>query len=392
MRYARALAMVLLLVFLFLAPWLVGQKRPPREIQDDQRTKLATYLQANALTPEEYVASKFGDHDIILLGEHHFIRHDVELVRALIPILYRIGVRDLGIEFGCYELQAEADALVTAEDYHEGQARWLMFNWASFWPYVEYLALYRAAWELNRSLPSGAPKFRIVGLDYRPRWDLVGEKMSTKLWRQVFHKGDRDKHMASVVMREFVDRGRKALIYAGQFHAATRFAFPVYDFVRRKTTGIADKTMGRRIYRKIRGQAFNICLHYPWNSVDGPKSYDYPLGGVIDALMKGFEPRRLGFDVKGSPFGQLPDRKAVYSRTRTNFMFEDFCDGYIFSRPFSEYEGCDVDPLFVTDDNLAEAVAFLPTAAIKKKIFTPAQFLAKFKGDADFKRRYPDLE
>jgi hypothetical protein len=37
-------------------------------------------------------------------------------------------------------------------------------------------------------------------------------------------------------------------------------------------------------------------------------------------------------------------------------------------------------------------VAFLPNAAIKKKIVTKAQFLAKFKWDADFKRLYPDLE
>jgi hypothetical protein len=37
-------------------------------------------------------------------------------------------------------------------------------------------------------------------------------------------------------------------------------------------------------------------------------------------------------------------------------------------------------------------VAFLPNAQIKKKIVTTAQFLYKFKWDADFKRLYPDLE
>jgi len=37
-------------------------------------------------------------------------------------------------------------------------------------------------------------------------------------------------------------------------------------------------------------------------------------------------------------------------------------------------------------------VAFLPNAGIKKKIVTKAQFLAKLKWDADFRRLYPDLE
>ena len=394
MRHVRALTLTLFfaLVSAFLAAALPGAKRPPADVPAPLKDKLTAYLREKGLAPEDYVAAKFRDHDIVFIGEHHFIKHDAELIRALIPVLYKAGVRDLGIEFGCYDLQAEADALVTAEEYDEARARRLMFKWGSFWPYVEYLALYKAAWELNRSLPAGAPRFRIVGLDYRPRWDLLEERMGWKRWNRVLYKGGRDQYMAGVVWREFARKGRKALIYAGQYHASTRFAFPVYDFERGRISGFDAQTMGQRIYQGIRGRAFNICLHYPWETIDGPKSYDYPLGGVIDALMKGFEPKRVGFDVKGSPFGRLPDRRSVYSKARAKFVFEDFCDGYVFSKPFAEYEGCEVDPLFVTDENLAEAVAFLPNAAIKKKIVTKGQFLAKFKWDADFKRLYPDLE
>jgi hypothetical protein len=400
MRHVRALALV---PALFLALPLASavpappaarapEKRPPAEISPGLRDKLARYLDAKGLAPEEYVASKFADHDIVFLGEHHFIRHDAELVQALIPVLYRRGVTDLGIEFGCYELQAEADALVTGETYDEDRARRLMFQWGSYWPYVEYLGLYRAAWELNRRLPPGAPKFRIVGLDYRPRWDRLEEKMTRKQLKRVFFRGGRDRHMAGVVTAEFIRKGRKALVYAGQYHATTRFPFPVYDFKRGIVTGFDAQTMGQLVYRMIRGRAFNICLHYPWETVDGPKSFDYPIGGAIDALMKGLGPRPVGFDVAGSPFGRLTDHRAVYSRGRPRFFFEDFCDGYVFQKPFAEYEGCAVDPLFITDENLAEAIAFLPNAEIKKKIFTRAQFLAKFRWDADFRRLYPDLE
>jgi hypothetical protein len=392
MRHVRALALALVLVVAFLAAAPPGEKRPPAEVPAALREKLAGYLRTRGFAPEDYVVAKFRDHDIVFIGEHHFIKHDAELIRSLIPVLYRNGVTDLGIEFGRYDLQPEADALVTAAAYDEGRARRLMFQWGSYWPYVEYLALYRAAWELNRSLPDGAPKFRIVGLDYRPRWDLLEEDMTLKLWRKVFFKGSRDRHMADVVMREFVKKGRKALIYAGQYHASTRFAFPVYDFKKGFVTGFDAWAMGQRVHRAISVRAFNICLHFPWESTSGPRAYGYPVRGVVDRVMRGFETKRLGFDVKGSPFGRLPDRESVYSTSRPKFVFEDFCDGYIFSKPFAEYEGCDVDPLFITNDNLAEAVAFLPNWEIKKKIVAKAQLLHKFKWDADFRRLYPDLE
>lgn len=376
---------------LFVAA-LPGQKRPPAEIADGLKQELTGYLRTQGMAPEEYVVAKFKHHDIVFLGEHHFIKHDAEFVRSLIPALYRAGVMDLGIEFGCYEFQTEADSLVTAAEYDEGLARRLMFKWGSYWPYVEYLALYRAAWELNRSLPPGAPKFRIIGLDYRQRWDLLEEDMTPSLWTRVLFKGTRDLHMASVVMREFVKKGRKALVYAGQHHASTRFAIPEYDFAKKVVTDLEDESMGQLVYRKIRGRAFNICLHYPWTTIAGPKACDYPAGGAIDRVMKEFEPKRIGFDVRGGPFGRLPDPKAVYAQGRRSFVFADFCDGYIFLKPFAEYEGCAVDPLFITDENLAEAVAYLPNARIKKKVVTRLQLLEKCRSDADFKRLYPELE
>lgn len=390
----RRRRLVSLPVILALLAGLVssGEKRPPADISPELRATLTAYLREKGLPPEEYVASKFDDHDIVFVGEHHFIKHDVELIQALIPAIYRRGVTDLGIEFGCYELQAEADALVTAPEYDEARARWLMFQWGSYWPYVEYLALYRAAWELNRSLPAGAPKFRIVGLDYRPRWDLLEQVMDPKKWRKVFFRGGRDKHMADVVMNEFVKKGRKALVYSGQFHASTRLTWPDYSYRWKMFIGLGTPTMGQIVRRRIRGRAFNVCLHYPWGTIDGPSSYDYPVKGAIDALMREFEPKRVGFDVVGSPFGRLKDRKSVYAQAKARFVLEHFCDGYIYTKPFAEYESCAIDPLFITDGNLAEAIAYLPSWAVKRKIVTKAQFLAKFAWDADFRRLYPDLE
>jgi hypothetical protein len=124
----------------------------------------------------------------------------------------------------------------------------------------------------------------------------------------------------------------------------------------------------------------------------GARTYDYPVDGVVDSLMKESPVKRLGFDVAGTPFGPLGDKGTFYALGSKAFTFGDFCDGYIWERSFSEYEGCTVDPLYITAENLAEAIANLPSAVVKAKIKTRAQFLEKMRWDADFRRLYPDLQ
>lgn len=368
------------------------QKKPFGEIPENIKNELIGYLKTHWMTPENYVLSKFAKYDIVLIGEHHFIKHDVEFIQGLIPLLYKIGITDLGIEFGCYELQDKADSLLTAETYDEDLARHLMFKWGSYWPYIEYLDLYRKAWELNKTLPEDALKFRIVGLDYRARWDLLTENMPSRYWKYILFKGPRNEHMAKVIYNEFIKKHRKALIFTGQHHAFTRYHEPNYDFQRKKLIGLNRKGMGNIIYNKIPEKVFNICLHYPWETTEGQGIFDYPVDGAVDRVMKEFKIKRVGFDVIGSPFGTLGDCDALYAAGRKNFAFSDFCDGYIFQRHFSDYEGCTVDSQFITEENLREAIAYLPNASIKKKIKTRAQFLYKMKWDADFRRLYPYLE
>jgi hypothetical protein len=198
--------------------------------------------------------------------------------------------------------------------------------------------------------------------------------------------------MARVILDEFVKKKKKALVYVGQHHAFTRFYKPEYDFNWKRLIGVRKRGAGNLVWRKIRGKAFSICLHYPWTTTAGPRTYDYPVDGVVDRVMKEFETPRVGFDVIGSPFDRLGDRAAIYSAGRKKFAFGDFCDGYLFLKPFGEFEGCTVDPLSITPENFDEAVANLPNMNLKRTIKTVAQFLEKMKRYADIRRFYPDLE
>ncbi|MGD9347359.1 MAG: hypothetical protein PVH84_15945, partial [Candidatus Aminicenantes bacterium] len=287
---------------------------PLPELPTQQEQELIRYLRSHRQSPEDYIIEKFKDHDLVFIGEGHLIKHDVELIHALIPRLYQAGVYSLAIEFGCSEYQDKVDGLTTADTYDEDLARWLLFKWGSYWPYVEYMDIYRRAWELNRSLPPGAPKFRVLHLDYRPKWNLTKKgKMTARRYKRIFHRGDRDKFMAKIIQKELVRKSKKALIYAGAHHAFTRFNMPNYDFKRKRLLGHHKDRAGNIIYQKVPTKVFNICLHYPWPTQKSFNEFVYPVDGAIDQVMAEFDGQRIGFDVKNSPFGLLQDNNIYYS-------------------------------------------------------------------------------
>lgn len=384
--------MLLLIGIVYFLCGLTFQDRSLRKVSQNEEQELMQYLKTYWKTPEEYVVSKFQDYDIVFIGEAHHIKHDVEFIHNLIPLLYKIGVYNLGIEFGCYEYQDKVDALTTGETYDEDLARWLMFKWGSYWPYKEYIDIYKKVWELNKSLPHGKPKFRVVNLDYRVNWNLNRERVPPELWDRIYHKGERDTHMSRVIFKEFVKKNKKALIYAGQHHAITHYYQPDYDFENKKLRGLKKNRMGNLVYHKVPDKVFNICLHYPWQTRGNKEKHNYPVDGIIDKIMSEFEDKRVGFDVINSPFGKLRDYDTYYSAGYDDFTLSTFCDGYIFQKHLKDYKSCTVDPLFVTKENFKEAINYLPTPGIKKKLKTPQQYLDYMKRSANIKRRFGDLK
>jgi hypothetical protein len=369
-------------------------RRPLPELAPELQAELTGYLEEHWQTPEDYVVSKFRDHDIIFLGEYHRIKHDVRLIHNLIPRLYAAGICNLGIEFGAEEMQGKVDQLLSAPSYDADLAREIMFEGMPLWGYVDYMDIYRAAWRLNHTLPAGARKFRVVNLGYIARFERVKEEMTPEDWEQVWHRGDPDEFMAGVILREFVDRKEKALIYSGSHHAFTRYHQPVYDFQARKLHRLIDKRMGNLVYAEIGERAFNIFLHSPWWSQEGmgQQQSGYPAGGAIDRVIREFADTRVGFDVRGTPFGKLPDESTYYALGHEGFTLAGFCDGYIYQRRFPEYEGVTPDPQFITEENFAEAVARVPNVEARKRFTEPSELLDSIARDADMARRFASLQ
>jgi hypothetical protein len=362
-----------------------SQKTELKEISSEKKHELVQYLKNHGKSPEDYVIEKFQDYDVVFIGESHRVKHNLELIHNLIPRLYQAGVYNLGIEFGTDEYQDEVDKLITTDEYDEDMARLIMFKYYVVWGNKEYMDIYKKAWQLNKSLPKGAPKFRVVNLGYR-----VKRSPKIGLFLKILLKGDPDVFMGKTILKGFVYKGEKALIFSGSHHAFTRYYQPRYNFKKRKLIKLNRNRMGNVVYHKIPNRVFNIMLHQPWRTNESFEEYSYPVDGVIDTVMKEFENKRVGFDVRGTPFGKLKDDDTYYALGYPDFTLSTICDGYIFLNHFKDYEGCTVDTKFITENNFEEALDYFDEPERRKDFKAPKDFINLMKQRADIKKIFKE--
>lgn len=332
-----------------------GQNYPPTPSLEE----LKAYVLAHEISPLDYVIKKFTDHDVVVLGEHHRVRHDGELVQRLIPRCYENGIRILALEFANRSSQPLIDSLLALNTYDEAIARQITFDMSVDWANQEYLDIYRAAWTFNHALPAGAARFRIIGMNCVGDWsvmktreDLQNDSLRRLVWAQC---PDLERRWAYTVLQQ-VENGEKVLIYCGMHHALTRYFQPVVDGAGKFICFAADERMGRVLHLRLGPRVFSIALHYAWASAQNERDWQRPVNGVIDSVMAllgdRFEP--VGFDVVGSPFGMLTDSTAIYQVGYPDFRLRDFCDGYIFQKPFREYEVDHFVENFINASNFEE--------------------------------------
>jgi hypothetical protein len=367
---------------------LVSQSVYP-EIKRD----LIEYLKSHYQTPEDYVISKFKTHDIVFLGEWHRIKHDPELVQRLIPRLYSIGVDYLGFEFARRVDQPLIDSLLSAPVYDEQLARLIVFKQFVHWGYQEYIDIFKAAWNLNHSLPSDSRRFRILGLGNSPDWSFVktqDDRDKGEVMRKVWH-GETEEDWAKVLLDVVISQGEKALVYCGIHHAFTEYRQPIA--VDGKFIRFGDVRVGNYIFQKVGKRTITICLHAPWVNANG---YDKPLvlpaDGYIDTLLNQIEPeyQRVGFDLKGTPFGKLPGETSLYKFGYDHFTLETIYDGYICQGPLSSYKGVTPIKDFVNERNLQEARAQSPNPDLRNASIE--YFYEGAVQDADVQKRLSHLK
>ena len=361
---------------------------PYEPLSAEEVALLVRYLETHKRTPEAYITGQFAHHDVVLLAVDNGVKHNLELVHRLIPLLHDAGVCALGMEFGASEDQAALDALVTAPEYDEDLARRLMVNYNVGWAYVEYMDVYRKAWEFNRSLAIGEQPFRVLNLSYRFDWrDFNGIKTPKNI-AKVFHKGPVDRFRAGVVKREILDRREKILILTGTIHAFTRYAMPVFDTNAEGFVRLDDRNLGNLLYRESPERVCTILLHQPFFSATGGfAELVPPANGAVEQVMTALGDKRIGFDLAGSPLGQLADF-SFYATGHAHLHLDELADGYVYERPFAKFEGCTVDERFFTESNWPEAQRQFPDPDMHPRPASPVEYLERIRTFVDFRKRY----
>lgn len=353
---------------------------------------LVGYIKKYGQTPEAYLLNVFKSHDVVLLAEEHAIRHNLELAHRMIPLLYQAGVYAFGMEFGASEDQAELDQLVTGSTYDEDAARQIMFHYNTGWAYQEYLEIYRTTWALNRSLPESARKFRILNLSYQYNWAEAPVVRTPANAQKIYHRGPVDAYRSVIVRREILDKNEKILILTGTPHAFTRYRIPLFDFNAPDFVRFEERNLGQLLYQHAPEKVFCVLLHQPFDSLrEGGARKVYPARGVVDQVMAKFPSLAVGFDLVGSPFGNLPD-DSYYASGYQDFQLAQLADGYIYLQPFAAYQGCTLDEAFLTQTNWPEAQRQFPDPDWHRRPQTLSEYWQQIRSYVDIQQRLAGLE
>jgi len=338
MRTNTGLAFIALLVVRLLSQ---GQ------IQLDPNTKMSSpspgvienaqkYIANHHESPEDYVVRQFATHDIIFLGEMHGVRQNLEFLQQLLPRLYAAGVYNLGYEFSVYKDQPKIDRLLASTTYDPGIANDLLNEIDLTYVTQEYTDVYRAAWELNRKLPSGARPFRIVALNI----DQSGQPPSDAWGGQKLNIHDQTNiFWSQVISKEFLAKREKALIYSGSGHVYTRF------FLQRKQDH--SISAGNLIHNVIRDRAMTILLHGDGDRKDLTRQIDELVGTAAGPS---------GFDTWNTALGALPIPTNGYLFGKQScgpFSLGDVTDGYLWLGRRTDLTGVRFMRGFITPEKIA---------------------------------------
>ncbi|VGO17925.1 hypothetical protein PDESU_06527 [Pontiella desulfatans] len=328
------------------------------DLKDPDLEPYAAHLRESGKPPIQYVVEKFKHHDVVIVGESHEIREVCEFYADLMdPIYHQAGVRYFAMEVLKHKNTHLANQLVTGETYDEELVMNLFRDCVQpTWAFQEYMDILKAIWQVNRALPSGAEPFKVIGLDVDADISLyVRGQNPPELAANTEALENRDEFMADTLAREVIEKGGKALVQIGANHSFTHYRQPV---IRDGQVVREWARFGYILHESYGEKIFQVVLHMTQLNSAGTKSRQ-TLGGLLNKVFAHNENRALGFDVYGSPFAHLRDRKSYYFAHQDTVVFSDMARGYVFLKPLRELHRMTWANGFVSEDNFERVMRFV---------------------------------
>ncbi|HXV16158.1 MAG TPA: hypothetical protein VD758_05225 [Gemmatimonadaceae bacterium] len=313
----------------------------------------AAFLRS-ASAPADYVLSRFASHRVVLMGEADWVKHDVELLAAVVSRLPDSNVNTFAAEWLPVSKQPQIDSLMSAAEWNETAAVSILRSAA--WPFREYLEVLHAAWSANRKRAQDKPQLKVLALGPEQDW----RKQLLPLGKTY------DSYMAEqVIQRIEQSPGNRVLVGLGFHHAFTRYMQPDLPGASRATR-FNDRT-GNVLWRAYGEDVFMIVLHHPWYCRSGKEwGRCLPLEGAIDCAAIAAGGRAVGFDIANSPFAGMQISPDVWYATGYPFLrFDALADGYIWTQLIDNYRNATLLPLdlYAPDERaLADVLANNPVS------------------------------
>ncbi|HXV16103.1 MAG TPA: hypothetical protein VD758_04950 [Gemmatimonadaceae bacterium] len=326
----------------------------PRDLSAQASPKSAVeFLRASA-APADYVLSRFASHKVVLMGEAHWVKHDVDLLANVVSRLPESNVNTFAAEWLPAREQQHIDSLINSREWNQAAAVSILR--AAAWPYREYLNVLHEAWAANRRRGPGKPELKVLALGPEPDW----RKQLLPLGKTY------DSYMAELVIKRIEESPQnRVLVGLGFHHAFTRYLQPDLPGGSRATR-FNDRT-GNVLWRALGENVFMIVLHHPWYCRSGTMwGRCLPLDGAVDcaAISAGGHP--VGFDIANSPFAEMRIEPGVWYSAGYPFLrFDALADGYVWTQPIDSYANATLLPLdvFAPDEkSLGEVLANNPVS------------------------------
>ena len=337
------------------------------------------YLKEKGKPPADYVITKLRKYNIVMIGEHHWLKDHPQFISELIQAVHAegnsVGLDYLAIEFGHAGDQPLAAEFIESSTYREDLAIRILQNGPDFcgWPYQEVLDIFKTVWEENRKHPENKPIQILLTDNYYRRLRSDGEKFEFLMEQDVGFLTTRDRYMARILERNIIASDRKAIFYCGGGHSE----YTIWSYRRDEKTGDCLRYMpaGLLLKHLYPRQIFSIQLlganmrraYYP---SPNPGEWDRYLDGRMDEIFRrnGNEP--VGFDITEPPFsdiregdfymfwerGKKGEFKAKYPKCYDKVgdyladrKISDANDGFIFLKPLALYEGATLCEKFLDD-------------------------------------------
>ena len=340
---------------------------PQMRVNQEVEQQMIDFL-SSAPDATSFVVDSFDSHDLVMIGETGYAKQQLEFLMDLIPVLDDAGIRHLAYQYASWKDQNLVDRLITATSFDESLANEILFNNMVIMGYEEYRAVFRTAWQVNRSKAEGEEPFRIVAIGHAPDYTPIQEQDDVEdpeILRQVFAAGVPDELMARTIIEQIVEPGHKAVAYTKLENAFTDFQQSEYSetmaergFPNQKRTGgfLADR-LGNRVMTAI--------FHTPLPDGRSRFGYGYPVGGLMEKAWNELPEGHtaVGFTVADAPYAEAPISSDVMSSGRDeDLTFEQFTDGYLMIGLIGEYESVTPIEGFITERNIARARAEFPGA------------------------------